>query len=235
MISPHDPTRSSFDQFADDYESALNRGLCLSGEDRNYFARGRVAWIERRLDQIGFVAENVLDYGCGTGTAVPYLRRLRGATSVCGVDVSPASIDVARKSHAGNGVSFVLASDFVSMGRVDLVYANGVFHHIPPKERLAALKLIKDSMRPGGILALWENNAWNPATRMVMRRIPFDRDAEPIAPPACRRMVTTAGFDHVVTDFLFIFPRLLRVFRFLEPWLTALPLGTQYLILARKS
>jgi hypothetical protein len=26
-------------------------------------------------------------------------------------------------------------------------------------------------MRPGGVVALWENNPWNPATRYVMGRI----------------------------------------------------------------
>ena len=36
-MSPH------FDKYADDYDAALAEGLSVSGEDKDYFARGRVA------------------------------------------------------------------------------------------------------------------------------------------------------------------------------------------------
>ena len=91
-----------------------------------------------------------------------------------------------------------------------------------------------DSLRPGGLFALWENNPWNPGTRWVMSRIPFDRDAITIPPPEGRRMLTAAGFAIEETAYLFIFPRALKWFRPLERRLTRLPLGAQYLTLARK-
>src|SRR6059036_11455 len=43
-------------------------------------------------------------------------------------------------------------------------------------------------------ISFWENNPWNPGTRLVMSRIPFDRDAVPLSPPEVRRLVLTAGF-----------------------------------------
>ena len=102
-------------------------------------------------------------------------------------------------------------------------------------ERNAALDTIYHSMSSGGFLALWENNPWNPATRLVMSRIPFDRDADPIFPRGCRRMIRSARFELLGADYLFIFPKLLRLLRIIEPWVCRLPFGTQYLILARKS
>ena len=45
-----------------------------------------------------------------------------------------------------------------------------------------ALRCIRRLLRPNGIFALWENNPWNPGTRLVMRRIPFDRDASLLTP-----------------------------------------------------
>jgi len=35
--------QAAFDEFAGDYDSALARGISVSGEDKMYFARGRVA------------------------------------------------------------------------------------------------------------------------------------------------------------------------------------------------
>jgi hypothetical protein len=81
---------------------------------------------------------------------------------------------------------------------------------------------------------LWENNPWNPGTRLVMRRIPFDRDAKTLSAPCARRLLDAAGFDIMSTDFLFLFPRPLAVLRPLEARLTHLPAGAQYMVLCRK-
>ena len=89
-------------------------------------------------------------------------------------------------------------------------------------------------LRPGGLFALWENNPWNPGTRYVMSRIPFDRDAVPLAPPEARRLVRACGFEVLRTDFLFLFPRALRLMRPLEARLSRLPLGAQYQVLCRR-
>ena len=79
-----------------------------------------------------------------------------------------------------------------------------------------------------------ENNPWNPGTRYVMSRIPFDADAITINPLKGRRLVRAAGFEVVRTDFLFIFPHFLRWLRPLEPALLHLPIGGQYQLLCRR-
>jgi SAM-dependent methyltransferase len=119
-------------------------------------------------------------------------------------------------------------------GEIDLAFCNGVFHHIPPAERAAAVAYLRAALRPGGVFALWENNPWNPGTRMVMRRIPFDRDAQTLSAPAARRLLRAGGFEIERTDFLFVFPRALRMLRPLERRLASAPLGAQYVVIARK-
>ena len=84
------------------------------------------------------------------------------------------------------------------------------------------------------MFALWENNPWNPGTRYIMSRVPFDRDAIVITPFEARRLLRDAGFEIISTDYLFVFPHLLRALRPLERLLTPFPLGGQYLVLARK-
>jgi hypothetical protein len=35
---------AEFDKYAADYDCALAEGLSISGEDKHYFAQGRIAW-----------------------------------------------------------------------------------------------------------------------------------------------------------------------------------------------
>ena len=86
---------ASFDSCARRYEEELGKGLAVSGESRDYFCRGRVEWLSRRLREIDRRISTVLDFGCGTGDAVPHLLGHRHAVRVVGVDVSRGSLQVA--------------------------------------------------------------------------------------------------------------------------------------------
>jgi SAM-dependent methyltransferase len=125
--------------------------------------------------------------------------------------------------------------EFDPAGQFDLAFCNGVFHHIPPAERTDAVATVWNALRPGGLFAFWENNPWNPATRYVMSRIPFDRDAITLIPPESRGLLKDAGFEVLRTDYLFIFPRFMKWCRPLERLMTSWPLGTQYQVLCRKA
>jgi trans-aconitate methyltransferase len=148
------------------------------------------------------------------------------------VDLSSKEIEIARQTCPQ--ARFALPSQFAPVADRDLVYSNGVFHHIPVAERGSAIRYVFESLRPGALFALWENNPWNPGTRYIMSRIPFDHDAITLSAPETRRLVRAAGFEVIHTDFLFVFPHALRPLRGLEPALVRLPLGAQYMILARK-
>lgn len=230
-----DPTSpSEFDAYAEHYGRDLERGLCVSGEHKEYFARGRVEWVGRRLAERGATPTRILDFGCGTGTATPFLLSRFPQSSLVGVDISDLSLAVARRAHGSVRAQFALMAERAPAGDMDLTFCNGVFHHIPPAERAACMDYVFRSLRPGGLFALWENNPWNPGTQIVMARIPFDRDAVKISPPAARRLLRAAQFEVLRTDALFIFPSFLKFLRGLEPHLAGLPLGAQYLVLARR-
>ena len=223
-----------FDAFADNYDEALQRGLRVSGEGKEFFADGRIRWLERRLRERGHAAGGIMDFGCGTGTSTPRLLGLPGAARLIGTEVSARSLVVARREHPDPRARFELLGEYRPSGDLDLAFCNGVFHHIPTAERAGALRYVWSSLRPGGLFALFENNPWNPGTRWIMSRIPFDRDAVTLSPPETRQRLQAAGFEVLHTDVLFFFPRPLAWFRGLEPALASLPLGAQYLVLARK-
>jgi SAM-dependent methyltransferase len=229
--SYHNP---EFDEFAEDYDQSLDKGIRVSGESKEYFAKGRVDWAARTLQTFGFQPRRAMDFGCGTGAATPFLLELPGLQNLIGLEVSAKSIEVARRSHGSDRAEFRLSGEFQPTADIDFAFCNGVFHHIPPDERSNAVRFILDSLRPGGVFAFWENNPWNPGTRYVMSRIPFDRDAVKVSPLTAVSLLKDGGFEIIRTDFLFFFPRILRWFRTLEPMLCKAPLGAQYQVLARR-
>jgi SAM-dependent methyltransferase len=229
-----DPAKPGFDAYASEYDSALAEGLSVSGETKDFFAQGRVKHLAVRLQELRFRPASILDFGCGTGTNTPFLLNISGVTSLLGVDVSESSLNVARRAMPDQRAAFSVLDQYRPDGRYDLVFTNGVFHHIPPPERAGAIDYIFRALRPGGLLAFWENNPWNPGTRYVMSRIPFDRDAITISAREARGLIHAGGFDVLRADFLFIFPKMLGFLRGLEPQLSSFPLGAQYQLLCRK-
>jgi SAM-dependent methyltransferase len=223
-----------FDEFSESYEQTLTKALGPSGEGREYFANGRAQWLRRCLDELNEHPGAVLDFGCGDGATSPVLREVLQANSVLGTDVSPKSIAQARKNFAGAHLSYVALKEFVPTGRLDLAYCNGVFHHIPPAERMQNLSLVYSALRDNGLFSFWENNPWNLATRYVMWRVPFDRDAILLTPRESASLLKNIGFEIIRVDYRFIFPRSLKALRKLEDVLYSWPLGTQYHVLARK-
>jgi SAM-dependent methyltransferase len=267
-----------FDQYAAAYEQALESAIAPSGESREYFARGRVAWLARCLNEARVAPRSVLDFGCGDGATTPLLVSALDADAAVGVDVSAKALEIARKNYgapvagdargearAENNGGKPLAEDargkpqiaYKSVeefraglrqtaqgaapdragrggeGEFDLAYCNGVFHHIAPGQRLEALALVHRALRAGGLFCFWENNPWSPATRYVMSRCAFDRDAILLSPPDARALLRRGGFQILRTDFRFIFPRALRALRPVEDAVYRLPFGAQYQVLCR--
>lgn len=228
-------TEDLFDQYAAAYEEALSNAIAPSGEGREYFAEGRVDWLRRCLAEIKQPVHSLLDFGCGDGATTPLLLQALNAQSATGVDVSSKSLEIARKLHGSERIHFESIGEFQPSGQVDLAYCNGVFHHILPTQRAKALSLVYAALRAGGLFSFWENNPWSLATRYVMSRCAFDRDAIMLSPPEARALLKAGGFEILRTDFRFIFPRSLRALRKIEDWVYQAPLGTQYQILCRKS
>ena len=140
-----------FDQYAAAYEQALSNAIAPSGEGREYFAEGRVAWLKRCLNETKQSPEALLDFGCGDGATTPLLLQTLNAKSAVGVDVSAKSLEIARKRHAGERIRFESIGDFQSPGEIDLAYCNGVFHHILPASARGGAGNGPSSAAPGGL------------------------------------------------------------------------------------
>jgi len=231
---------STFDSAAIAYEQQLQLGLSLSGEVADYFVRVRVAMLRSLLTQFDVrPPANVLDFGCGVGNAAQSLLACNPIASLTGLDCSPESLAIAERKHdsfpsIADRVSWLHADQQLAPLSFDVAYTSGVFHHIEPSQRQAELSKIYNSLRLGGVVALFENNPWNPGTRLVMSRIPFDRDAICLSPSEARRRLRETGFAVLATRYLFFFPRVLSGLRRFESALSRFALGAQYVVLARR-
>jgi SAM-dependent methyltransferase len=217
-----------------EYRQMLDKGIRLSGEDQEFFIRGRLDSLQSRLPP-DFMVRRILDFGCGIGTATSHLADRFPHAEVLGVDTSENALEYAREHYGSDRIRFRGLTELSQEHGFDLCYVNGVFHHIEPASRSGAIQSIHRALRSGGVLALFENNPWNPGTRMVMSRIPFDRDAVTLSLPETKGLVRSGGFTRPALGWsLFYFPRPLAFLRFSEGALSHLPLGAQYCVMAMK-
>ncbi|MEO5583557.1 MAG: class I SAM-dependent methyltransferase [Saprospiraceae bacterium] len=218
-----------------EYDEMLNKGIAISGENKQFFIRGRLNDLFNQLPS-DIKINRILDFGCGIGdSSEVFLNHVPDAL-ITGTDTSLEAILYAQKhNNHSNRASYLELRNFNAFNEFDLCYVNGVFHHIPLDERAKAIKIIYDALKPGGIFALFENNPLNPGTKLIMSRIPFDRDAITLYPLETKNLLYQNGFrPPATTRFLFYFPKSLSLFRSFEKYLVTVPLGAQYYVMVRK-
>jgi SAM-dependent methyltransferase len=121
-----------------------------------------------------WAGRNVLEVGCGIAT--DGLQFARAGARYSAVDASDVAIELARRRFALEGADghFVEASATAlpfDDAQFDLVYSNGVLHHIPQTER--AIAEIRRVLRPGGasLIMLYHRNSLNYRfTILILRR-----------------------------------------------------------------
>jgi SAM-dependent methyltransferase len=102
-----------------------------------------------RVQKLG----SACDLGCGPGQVARYLHE-RGA-EVCGVDLSPAMVEAARRLNPeiefSQGNMLALDVEAEAWGGITAFYS---IIHVPPAEVVAALAEWRRVLRPGGLLLL---------------------------------------------------------------------------------
>ena len=140
----------TFDAYADDYDVALAHGISVSGENKDYFAQRRIEWLRDCLNRIPAPITALMDFGCGTGSSSRLFFDILGVENFVGMDQSPKIFRGREEGIRFERAQFLLFDEYQPCGQFDLVFCNGVFHHIPPLERAAAIDYVLRSLRPGG-------------------------------------------------------------------------------------
>ena len=94
-------------------------------------ATRRNDWFAEKAREVG--ARRVLEIGCGSGAAAAHIA-IKTGLEVVAVDISDKFLDHARTTYSLPNLSFekldLLADDLGRFGRFDLVFGNGILHHL---------------------------------------------------------------------------------------------------------
>jgi ubiquinone/menaquinone biosynthesis C-methylase UbiE len=137
---------------------------------------------------------DLLDLGCGTGALAT--QHLAERFRITGVDLSPKSIDVARRAiPEGRFVAADMATVDFPSASFDVVTAFYSLIHVPRDEHATVLERIESWLRPGGILVVTmgttAGDAFDPSwLGTPMFRSSWDTETNV-------RLVEAAGFEVV--------------------------------------
>jgi SAM-dependent methyltransferase len=222
-----------FDRIGPGYEAAVARSIRFAGRPHDVYTRAKAAALLRLARQrLGGAPEEALDVGCGVGLTDRHLVPHVG--SLHGVDVSEAMLEQAcRRNPAVEYRSYDGSVLPYETDRFDLVFAICVLHHVEPAARGALVHEFRRVVRPGGLIAVFEHNPWNPLTRRVVHTCDFDEGVELISRPRLAESLRAAGLDVTDEEYLLVFPWRTRVLQALERRLARIPLGAQYVVAGR--
>lgn len=222
--------RVNFDSYAESYNQLLNDKTKFFSSNEEYFARYKVDIVRGKVSTpVG----RLLEYGCGIGRNMLFLRQAFPDALVMGSDISAVSLDLAR--HENPDVQFFHEDDDASsIGKFDLIFVAGVYHHIPINQRQDVTRVLFERLVPNGLIFVFEHNPFNPVTRRIVNTCSYDEDAILLKPSEMKRYLKKTGFFIENQSYcLFVPPRLSRL-AFLEIRLGWLPIGGQYWIQAKR-
>jgi SAM-dependent methyltransferase len=211
-----------------DYRSVVNSSVRFSGLTVDYFTEAKAEKIKELVRRAGLARKSrLLDIGCGVGMIHPLLAS--DGLAITGVDVSEEAIATAREANGDIGyVHYDGVRLPVEPHSFDLAMMICVVHHIPPGRWVDSLKEAKSALRTGGLLMIFEHNPWNPLTRLVVNRCPFDHDAVLLNSRRLERLMLEAGLSDVGSEYILLSPVRSRSFMRIEAALRKLPIGAQY-------
>jgi len=228
-----------FDKFVYEYKSLLAESIRYSGESPEYFAEYKIKDIFQTVTDIWTpdpTKFRILDFGGGIGTSIPYLHQYFPTSEVVCLDVSHKSLEFAQERfpEMANFMHFDGETIPFADDSFDIVLAACVFHHIDHSNHLRLLCEIRRVLKVGGRVFVFEHNPLNPLTLHVVNTCPYDENAHLILSHKMKRNFRRSGLGKVKIRYRLFFPGLLASFRWLEKYLTWLPLGAQYYALGTK-
>ncbi|MGH2690408.1 MAG: methyltransferase domain-containing protein [Actinomycetota bacterium] len=166
----------------------------------SFFESGRqtVADIEAGLASIGRRMTDysrILDFGCGCGRVLLWLRDLAGSAELYGVDIDERMVEWDREHIPWATVTVSLPMpplDFPD-GFFDLVYCHSVFTHVPEDMQDAWLAELRRVTKPGGNLFLTVHGEHAFAK--------YELEAQPVGDPApMRNILSSKGICYIADD-----------------------------------
>lgn len=223
----------NFDNYAEDYEKILGKDLKFFGEENSYFAEYKVKIIKNIIKKDNL---KILEYGCGIGRNLKYLKHHFRESEISACDISHKSIEIARKYYSE--INYFLIDETNLKNKInsyDLIFISGVLHHIKPETRNDFMKNIYYLLKKDAYVFIFEHNPYNPITKNIVNECIWDSDAILIKPSELKNLIRNSGLELIKIKYTLFFPKFLKFLRKLENFIGFIPAGGQYFVYARKS
>lgn len=204
-----------------------------ASSDDDLVARGRARWLRKCLDELDEHPAHAVALGWER-TATAELFAHVGIQSLTTVAVGREPGHTSDPRSSDDRTTHVHVSAYRATESADLAVVAGLLGRMPARERSAVAVLMFRSLESGGLFAMWETNPWSPAALLAASPKRGRDVAEGIVPPDARRLLRGVGFDIVNTTSTFFFPRALSWVHLMWPLLAPIPIGPEYMVLARK-
>lgn len=226
---------AEFDRHARSYSDEVSASVSFSGQDVEFFARCKADHLvdlsRRHLGDLERM--RVLDVGCGVGVTDAALGGVFG--ELHGVDVSGEA--VARAGLDNPAVNYAVFDGHrlpYPDGAFDMAFTICVLHHVETPDRLAFTREMTRVVRPGGIVAVFEHNPFNPLTRVAVSRCEFDEGVELLSRAEAKRLLVDAGMEPIESRYILFLPFAGGWARRVDQRLWRLPIGAQHYEAARR-
>jgi SAM-dependent methyltransferase len=225
-----------FDRFADEYYEQHRENIAVTGESPEYFAEYKIKKLKQIVDRGNIAVSRICDFGSGIGNSIPFFRAHFPDASLTSADVSERSLALSKERYPDSRNYLLIKDDHIPSepNAFDVVFSACVFHHIAQEEHAKWLRELHRITKQGGLIAIFEHNPLNPLTVHAVNTCPFDVNAKLIFARDLARRLEDAGWASPQIQYNLFFPRRLSVLRPIENKLGWLPLGAQYVALARK-
>jgi ubiquinone/menaquinone biosynthesis C-methylase UbiE len=225
-----------FDRFADEYYDQHRQNVAITGESPEYFAEYKIRTLRQIVDHSDIDISRICDFGSGIGNSIRHFRKHFPNALLTSSDVSERSLALSKARFPESDNYLLIEGDRMpsESNAFDVVFSACVFHHIPHDQHVAWLRELHRVTRQGGLIAVFEHNPLNPLTVHAVNTCPFDENAKLIYSRDFARRLGEAGWASPWTKYTLFFPRWLASLRPIETSLGWLPLGAQYVAVARK-
>ena len=217
----------NFDDFSTNYEDKILKSFGNIDSNVSYYHSGKAKIAKREL---AFDPNKILDFGCGIGSMLKFLKENFKNSEFYAFDESLKSLEHIKLNYPDVNCLY----DLNTIEKFDLVILSNVIHHVKSGERNNFFKKIYNLLDDNGKLLIFEHNPYNPITLRVVANCEFDIDAELIKKKNLIKLCNENNFQLQKSGYIHFFPSKLKFFFNLERYLKWFFLGAQYFCIFRK-
>ena len=218
----------NFDNFTSNYENTISKSFGGMDNNVSYYHLTKSIIAKR---EIGYNPNKILDFGCGIGSMLKFLKESFNNSKFYAYDESLKSLEYIKKNYPD--VSCL--NNFDISEKFDLIFVSNVVHHVKSKDRYNFFQKIYKLLDDNGILLIYEHNPYNPITLKVVANCEFDVDAELIKKKDLIKLCNENNFHLQKSGYIHFFPSKLKFLFNLEKYLKWLFLGAQYFCIFKKN